>query len=835
MMRHGDWMVHGHYDLEAIIRQHNKDNPGDQIEYSNASDEPHGVQRLEFSSEAARDRAVEFFSTHPDYDFNITSGGKDYLNVNHEHFSGHDNQREAEAMLHDLEMDPNFVAKAVSVRRDIGTDYQQPIHALSAIDKLIEGMQQSSFYRDQPGSAQKQMQNDLRELGYRYLLSSAARSKYNMRKYTRGADENLLKNVQTYLHNTSYTMAQNEMLGDLHRAVGAFDDYVKSREWVKDPETGQPLEENRRYAVTRSQLQQEVHRRLAMRPEAHNSTALDKFTNVAIRLANVAKLGSPSYHFMNGLEPGALAVPHLDGDFEGGHATKYMRAAYAMFGGEFGRTMKNDFMKVLKAGIGGDPELTDQLKTIGDRIDASGAKDADDLKRMVDFMHETQYLQRDAGLDIARHYDASQNWLGRLLDYTDSLQRAVGNGVEAQNRVTTAVAAYRMARELGKMDHDQALRYAQRTLEKTAGLYTWYNKPPLMNMKNPLGRAAAQFHNYALRVSQNYSLMTAGAYHYLKKDAATPEEHERNRLLARQLLRSIAVQGLVSGLYGSFFWQAPTYALNATQLVTGFNSDDLEHWIRDGMADVIGKDLTEFLTRGGLRVLGHDFAGGLGERMSMSNVWTFGTLGEKPDDWFRALGHIVGGASAGTLADIAVGGADIFKGALAVADGRTSQGIEQILRGGRTAAPVKLFGDTMNVVANSIYGEHAPGGAVRAEPNAAQMASNLLGMRTGAQVERGEATGVFKRAEEKYQAQTTELKRAFAMARSGEERDRINELRRRFNTGVLPEQRISYEEMLKYARQYYKKQAEGPSTMGLQVGRKMRPVFERLPEVYSYQ
>src|SRR5262245_2222306 len=93
MMRHGDFLVSGHYDLEGIINEHNKANPGDQIRMSIASDRPEGLQRIEFSNEAQRDRMVRFLAEHPDYDFNITSGGKDYLYINHEHFSGHETER----------------------------------------------------------------------------------------------------------------------------------------------------------------------------------------------------------------------------------------------------------------------------------------------------------------------------------------------------------------------------------------------------------------------------------------------------------------------------------------------------------------------------------------------------------------------------------------------------------------------------------------------------------------------------------------------------------------------------------------------------------------------
>jgi hypothetical protein len=836
MMRHGDFMVHGHYDLQGIVEEHNRRNPGDQINMTVASDRPTGLQRIEFSNDADRDRFVRFISLHPDYDFNITSVGKDHLYLNHEHFSGHESSRAAERELAELQTDPHFVPANVSIRRDVYTDQDTPIHALSAIDRVIEGMRQSSFYRDQPGGLQKQLENNLRELGYRYLLSSAARSKYMTRKYTRGADENLVKNVVKYLHNTSYTMAEQQLRPALHRNVQAFDKYIGDRKWRKDPATGQPTPENAQYSLNRSRLQAEVHKRLAMRPEEHNSTWVDRRVNSLIRLAQLAKLGSPSYHIMNGFEPGAMATPIVGGDYGMVAALREAGRAYALFGSEALRLMKNDIAKVWRAGIGGDPELTNMVKSISQRILDSGTADGKDLVRMIDFLHDTGYLHRDAGMDIARHYDPTSGLAGRLFDYLDSYQRAIGAAVEAQNRAVSAIMAYRVARAEGGMGHDEAARYAQRVLEKSAGNYAWYNKPGIMNSKSAVWRMATQFKNYALRATQDYMLMTLGAYHHLKGDSANPAEAQRNRLLARQLARQVAVQGLVSGMFGQFFWTPVTAATNALSLITGYNADDLEHDIRAGMTDIIGRDLTEFITRGGIRMLGSSFGGGIGERMSHSNLWTYGTLGEKRDNWYEALGHLAGGAAAGTLFDIGAGVGDVWKGVGHYADGRVSQGTEQVLRGLKLASPVKVVGDGLGVVANSIYGEHAPGGAVKAEPDAGTMVSNLLGARTGQQLERQEATATFLRADKQAKDARTELNRAYAMADTAEEKRTIlNENRRRYNAGVPKEQRITVEEMMKYARTYYKKREAGPHDLGVTVSKRMRPAFEDLSSVYSYQ
>src|SRR5262245_64653605 len=99
-----------------------------------------------------------------------------------------------------------------------------------------------------------------------------------------------------------------------------------------------------------------------------------------------------------------------------------------------------------------------------------------------------------------------------------------------------------------------------------------------------------------------------------------------------------------------------------------------------------------------------------------------------------------------------------------------------MMRGSKKAMPVKVIGDALGVIADALYGQHAPGGAVRAEADTGTVISNLFGARTGAQLERGEAIGVYKRAEAQLKEESTDLKRAYAM-RSEEHTSELQSLR----------------------------------------------------------
>jgi hypothetical protein len=538
---------------------------------------------------------------------------------------------------------------------------------------------------------------------------------------------------------------------------------------------------------------------------------------------------------MNATEPWALAAPMMAGD-HGPGAYAELGRAYGVLGGNALRNMKNDTSNILKQGIDAVPDLTDHLKSLTDRV--ASQSDAAELTEMLNFLHRTQYLNRDAGFDIARHYNPASSTVSRLFDWVDSLQRAIGSAVESQNRATTAIAAYRLARGANgeKLNPEEARRYAQRMVEKSAGLYTWYNKPEIMNAANPIVRMAAQFRNYALRVTQNYALMTLGAFKaVVGTDADNPAMHARNKALANQLVMQTASQALLSGLFGSFYWSPMAAGINASGILTGFNADDAEAAVRRGLADLIGKDWAEFVTRGGLRTLGSGFGGGLGERVSHSNIWTYGTLGQKPDDWYRAVGHIVMGAAGSTAFDTADGLHAVYQGLNNYAEGHTSQGTEQILQGAKKLVYTKVAADALGVAHDTMYGRSTPAGQPRQPPvSPATAASNLLGFRTGEQVERSEATAAFVRDRDRYNQAKSALMQGYAKASSSAERNSVVQSLRLFNEGLPRDMQVTVGALMKYAHQYDVKSRISPDQLGVQVSRTTRPLLEQVQSTYNY-
>lgn len=824
LIRRGDWMVSGKYDIpKAIGFDEKRMLPRD----------PEHPNRYFFANEADRNAFIDKLDdgTHG-YSFKVLGVGKDHVDVNPEHFSGHDSERKAHETLERLKDDPNFIPEVQSVRKDSDTDYSTPIHQMTAVNKLIEGMKNSPGFRSLDKVSQGVMERELREMGVRHLLSSAARSKYLPRKYTLGADDDFQSNIRQYLHNTSYTLAELKHRNELHEQVKAMDAYIKERRDAKDFDGSvNPLYgENEKFGLQRSQFQREMHRRLALRPQEHTSGWLNKSINMLLKLSYMGKLASPGFHILNSTEPWLLGAPIMAGEHGMLKAYGELRRAYGTFG--VGKPLAEgwaDMKKVLREGVGGNPQMTDQVKSINARIMESGAPDAERLTKLIDFLHKTQYINRDAGMELGHILDPRVTKAGRVVDFLDMLSRAMGSAVEAQNRSTTAVAAYRL--EFAKTgDHEKSMRYAQRVLEKSAGNYAWYNKPDIFNQQ--YARFALQFKQYALRVTQNYARMIVGAYHYIaKSDVNNPAIHEQNKIAMKQLSALLASQTIVSGMLG--LPTEPLKALiNVTQGMTGYNSDDVEALARSKGAAAFGPTFSEGLLRGIPRVLGT----GLGERAAHSTLWTSGALGNKPNDWWQSIGHLAAGAPGDTAVRGYQGALKFMQGFNEYRQGATSHGEELMTEAGKDLLPFKVMADAFGVVHDAAWGKHTVSGQPTGVPaDTGTIVSNLMGIRTGRQLEENEAKGTFIRNRDAYNQGRNALLQAYATAtQPGEKATIRDDMRKKFNEGLPPEAQITIMDLHKYDQLYKKRQATDPTQLGMTTNRHTRTLMSAPGEVYNY-
>ena len=846
MTRYGDWVVHAKYDLSRFAKNGHELNPdetgpertwefGDKADAASFIDKMRGAAGADSPGvKVLRAREVAYEPDPKDPNKVLTVDGKPVragsmyedeqgnvvrkralslkqakdvhegdvppviryqVDVNPHLTEMHETKRAADERVNQLHSDPHLDVRHTAARKESAGTYVNPAYASKAMREFIAGMEKVKGYSDIPSGQVEAMKRMMHEVAERQMLTTSARSRYSPRRYSLGANKDAIKSFTTYSHNTSHTLAELTHRKEVNDAVAAMDKYVADNANKKDPGDAGYDADVEKYGTKRTQIQNEVHRRLAMRTDPSLRNAFDKATNIMLKLSFLDKLGSPSFPMLNSTEPWLIAAPMMAADHSAG-AYAALRRAYATVGAtkQWGAGI-SDMKKIWTAGLKGTAELHDNMQLITDKVKASGHRLAPDLVRMLETLSEHGYLDRDAGMEMSDFHNIDAGPIERRINFVDQMVRALNSQVESVNRSATAVAAYELAR--GKhMTHEQAVEYAQTKLAESAGNYASYNKAPVFN--NPWLRPALQFKMYAARITDNYvrAAVAAGRGH------------------PAQLIAMLASQSLVAGVLGlpTEPFKAAITAANALGL-NPYNTDDVEMIIRKAAADALGQDLGEITTRGIFRYLGT----GLGERASHSSIWTQGTLGQKPDAWWAAIGHAVGGAPGGLLVDMVQGASKLVSGTGNVMGGATSLGAQELGEGARLALPFKMVADAIGAVTDLTSPRTSRGGApMGPEPSAGQTLSNLLGVRTGPQLEQYEASTASRRMKERYNLSKSEAVRAYLSAKDDDERGRVEAgILGPFNEGRPDNERITVP-MLRLARRAYeKKQLNDPALLGI--------------------
>ena len=391
--------------------------------------------------------------------------------------------------------------------------------------------------------------------------------------------------------------------------------------------------------------------------------------------------------------------------------------AYAAIGfhGVWGKGLVNAG-RAIREGL--DAKFEDNHTLLTDRL--KGEHDAADLIAMHEYGAERGYFDRDAGQELAARRDPSIGKIGQGLDYMDNISRQVNVQIENVNRSVMAIAAYRLGRMKG-WDHEKSMQHAFDAVHDTSGNYGHWNTPAMFN--DPRLKFALQFKRYSQRITANYVRMFAQAFSRLPS--------EQRDIARKQLGVMIGSQILVSGALG-----LPTepikLALLATSPMTGFGPDEAEIWAREATAKATGNDqLAEGIMRGIPRAY---LDIGIGTRLGHDSIWTHGTLGKKPDNWFSTLGHFVGGAPASMMADWAMAGG---KGADMVgnlARGNMTQAGADFTDMTQLALPFKLGSDMIGAAQNYLGGPKTmstAGQPLGYQPNVAQALLEASGIRSG--------------------------------------------------------------------------------------------------------
>lgn len=344
------------------------------------------------------------------------------------------------------------------------------------------------------------------------------------------------------------------------------------------------------------------------------------WTDKALRASSLwMLLSSPAYYLQNATQTYMVAMPVLGGKY-GGRAFTELNRAYG------------DVMKY--------------VGKMGAELDVSKLPVSEAEKAMLTDLRDKGKLDITITSDLGRWASGAANQ-GPIAGVVEKLYRAAGK-VEALNRITTALAAYRLS--------NGDSEYAGGIVDQTQGNYAGNNAPRFFRA-NAATKLMTQFRKYQLI---QISLMGRLVYDSFKGSTAAEKAAAR-----RALAWLFAQQAMFTGIKG-----LPIPAV-LWMIVSALGGDDDKDWERNFRKWVGDDDTATLLLKGTPAWMGLD----LSSRIGMGNAFSilpfsdleFSKKGYK-EAVFGASGAFIGGM-----------GGQVADGLGKMANGSYYKGVEALL------------------------------------------------------------------------------------------------------------------------------------------------------------
>lgn len=280
-----------------------------------------------------------------------------------------------------------------------------------------------------------------------------------------------------------------------------------------------------------------------------------------------------------------------------------------------------------------------QLRLTDEQINSLAKDDAE--ARMLKTLTDDGVVDITIKHDLGAISDGTSNSLpGKVME----LSSALANYPELYNRLSTALAAYRMERarreggaETDAQVQDRAERYAEYIINRTHFNYSPENAPRMM--RGQLGRLVFQFKRYQQGMIYLFAKLV--------KDASNGDTASA-RSLMYLLGMTVSVGGVVS------LPIAAPVAL-ATKIIASMYPDDdepqlLAQWY-NGMKDGVGETIAQILAKGLPAGAGLDLSGKLGQGNLLNPLAFANTDGKKffSRDYWTEVGFALLGPSAALI------------------------------------------------------------------------------------------------------------------------------------------------------------------------------------------
>lgn len=300
---------------------------------------------------------------------------------------------------------------------------------------------------------------------------------------------------------------------------------------------------------------------------------------------------SPAFWAMNSMQNPMIGIPHLGAKYGVGKAAAEWMGAMKWFGGvRMGKLLRD----------GKTPFSVEWLKgAVKDgKLGGITKQELD----MLQALEDRQILDFTQAMDLSRIGQASNDKRYKLM----RLAAAGAHHTEVFNRVTFALAAYRLAlKSGGNVTHAEAVRRAENDTAAVHFDYSYANKPEMMRGKKT--RLIFMFQQYRQHM----------LYWWAKniKDMVKGEAPgDRTRALKAALLMG-TTQGVFAGALGLPFVGSVAFLAN---LLGGDDDDgvpfDFNTWITEAAVDATGsKEAGEVMAKGIFAALGMNISQRIGQ------------------------------------------------------------------------------------------------------------------------------------------------------------------------------------------------------------------------------
>jgi len=634
------------------------------------------------------------------------------------------------------------------------------------------------------------MMRTLNEMSLNVLGATRIQSRSLPRSYVKGASKDFTRNTVEYAHAAGNYIAKLDFRPQLDALLGEMKDAISAA-----PKDG--------YAQGRQEISNEVIRRITANNPIVENSKWNAVTSRILSLSFIDKLMSPTYSVINATQPFMITAPYLSSHYGPMRAYRALSKAYSDIGTL--KTLKEGLAATVNKTVRGDQIPTDPVSLIKSRLSSKAERD------FLDVLVDRGNIDTDSGLEVGAIVRSTKGIVGKLdggIGYLEGIARQMPKTIEAINRTTTALAAYRLEMERSG-DVAKATQFAQDTINLTQFNYSSSNAAPFMN--HPALRLALQFKKYGLNM-----------YQFLGEQAAIAIRNENPGDRARAvkaLSYTIGMHVLMAGAMGLPTEPIKMLVMAANGLgITDWTWADIEDAQRAAAADLLGAEFGEIVSRGVPRALGID----LSTRMGIDTL--VGPLGEprsnEGQDWKAYMWDSVSGAPIGLVTDWAKGVNDLAEG--------------DIVRAAERLIPIKMVAD--GIKAYRTYSEgtvsERSGKQVMSPYSVGEAVIKTLGLAPAREAESFERSSAQYRAKQKVSDAQTEFKRAWADA-SPATRGRVWRDIVKWNRTVDPSQRLS----LKDLRSYQKRLKEDLKNTkeGIKVSRRDQAMQKRIDEVYNFE